>query len=63
LIVERLAACSKGTERGGELRTECFGRRSVEATSDPHESVTTQFISSRSHGFGGSIAVQHNKIA
>jgi hypothetical protein len=63
LIVERFSACSKGTERCGELSTECFGRPSVETTSDAHESVTTQFISSRTRSFGGSIAVQHNKIA
>src|SRR5918992_2508482 len=63
LIVERLSACSKGTERCGELSTECLGQPSVETTSDADESVTTQFISSRTHSFGGSIAVQHNQIA
>src|SRR5919112_1117371 len=63
LIIERHAACSKRTDRGGELRTECFGRRSVQTTSDAHESVLTQFISNRTGSFRGSIAVQHNDIA
>jgi len=57
LVIQRLCASAKGTERGRELRAEGFGGAAVERAHHIYQIEQTEFRSSGISGFADAVAV------